>query len=191
MAKNEKYAEQKEAEDYAKMEDLNRFLKLSDFGRAPEKYHIDCSGTTKKGEEVYIELKDRTMRYKPDGTLIGISKKSGREYQCKTLYIEDHKYRDMLLDFDIKGVIPLYVNFLMDDVAIVYDLSHLMTSPTSVVKKIWSELNQKKEHSKRLELSLSDACIYQKNKNNQWETKQLSEWKRKKDCGTGNSSLNG
>lgn len=143
---NEQYANTSEQQDYEKLQDLNRLLKIRELGKRPDKDTTDASGYTQDGQEVNIELKTRN---------IGIS-------TYKTIYIENHKVADMLLDYTIDHKIPLYINFLNDDYVVVFNLAKLRHRPRKVNKRIWSELYQAFEMAKREELRLEDAWIYQK-----------------------------
>lgn len=143
---NEQYANTSEQQDYEKLQDLNRLLKIRELGKRPDKDTTDASGYTQDGQEVNIELKSR---------YIGIN-------TYKTIYIESHKVADMLLDYTIDHKIPLYVNFLNDDYVVVFNLAKLRHRPRKVNKRIWSELYQAFEMAKREELRLEDAWIYQK-----------------------------
>lgn len=143
---NEQYANTSEQQDYEKLQDLNRLLKIRELGKRPDKDTTDASGYTQDGQEVNIELKSR---------YIGIN-------TYKTIYIESHKVADMLLDYTIDHKIPLYINFLNDDYVVVFNLAKLRHRPRKVNKRIWSELYQAFEMAKREELRLEDAWIYQK-----------------------------
>lgn len=143
---NEQYANTSEQQDYEKLQDLNRLLKIRELGKRPDKDATDASGFTADGHEVNIELKSRN---------IGIN-------TFKTIYIESHKVADMLLDYNIDHKIPLYINFLNDDYVVVFNLAKLRHRPRKVNKRIWSELYQAFEMAKREELRLEDAWIYQK-----------------------------
>ncbi len=143
---NETYAINTEQQDYEKLQDLNRLLKIRELGKRPDKDTTDASGYTQDGQEVNIELKSRN---------IGIN-------TFKTIYIENHKVADMLLDYIIDHKIPLYINFLNDDYVVIFNLAKLRHRPRKVNKRIWSELYQAFEMAKREELRLEDAWIYQK-----------------------------
>ena len=90
---------------------------------------------------------------------------SGETYTADTLYIEAHKAGDLFLDYICDEKIPIYINFLNDDIVILYNLSRLKHRPTEVAKRIHSKLYQGFELAKREELSLEDAWIYKKENN--------------------------
>lgn len=143
---NETYAINTEQQDYDKLQDFNKYLNLRELGKRPDKDTTDASGYTEDGHEVNIELKSRN---------IGIN-------TFKTIYIENHKVADMLLDYTIDKKIPLYINFLNDDYVVVFNLAKLRHRPRKVNKRIWSQLYQAFEMAKREELRLEDAWIYKK-----------------------------
>lgn len=143
---NENYAITSEQQDYEKLRDFNKLLKIRELGKRPDKDTTDASGYTQDGQELNIELKSR---------YIGIN-------TYKTIYIESHKVADMLLDYTIDKKIPLYINFLNDDYVVVFNLAKLRHRPRKTNKRIWSELYQAFEMAKREELRLEDAWIYQK-----------------------------
>lgn len=164
--KNTDFAKNEEKRDYELMVDFNSILGLRELGRTPEKHTTDASGYTTDGRYLNIELKSRNMRLLNGGTkVLGTStSKDGRTYHytADTLYIEAHKAGDMYLDYQIKDEIPMYINFLEDDVVVVFNLTRLKKRPKTIIKKIWSELYQAFELAKRELLSLDDAWIYQK-----------------------------
>lgn len=143
---NENYAITSEQQDYEKLRDFNKLLKIRELGKRPDKDTTDASGYTQDGQELNIELKSRR---------VGIN-------TYKTIYIENHKVADMLLDYTIDNKIPLYINFLNDDYIVVFNLAKLRHRPRKTNKRIWSELYQAFEMAKREELRLEDAWIYQK-----------------------------
>lgn len=167
---NQDYANEKESECYEKMRRFNEFLHLLNLGQAPPKHHFDASATTPTSRYVEIELKDRNQNLLKADKYFAISgcSKEGKSYTATTLYIENHKVADLLMDYVANDSIPLYINFLNDDVVIVFNLSQIKHRPQTVSKRIKSELYQSFEFGKRMELQLEDAYIYQL-KNNEWK----------------------
>ena len=143
---NRDYAFKKEDEDYILLKDFNKVLKLTELGKCPEKYTTDASGYTTDGRYLNIELKSRDIDINT----------------FSSLFIEAHKAGDMLLDYVCEDKIPLYINFLNNGYVVLYNLSRLKHRPKKVFKKAYSKLYEGFELSKREELLVSDAWIYQK-----------------------------
>ena len=143
---NRDYAFKKEDEDYLLLKDFNKVLKLTELGKCPEKYTTDASGYTTDGRYLNIELKSRDIDINT----------------FSSLFIEAHKAGDMLLDYVCEDKIPLYINFLNNGYVVLYNLSRLKHRPKKVFKKAYSKLYEGFELSKREELLVSDAWIYQK-----------------------------
>lgn len=156
MRKNKEFADRFEEEDFKLLEDFNQVLNLKELGQCPYSHHSDASGITTDGKVISIELKRREQNLLDNVTI------SGKTYTASTLYIETHKVGSMLMDYVYCGITPLYINFLNDGVVVVHNLVKLSKIPNSVCKKIYSNLYQSFELSKRLELPLMDAWIYRK-----------------------------
>lgn len=83
----------------------------------------------------------------------------------KTLFIESHKYLELLLEAKYNNREPLYVNFLHDAV-VIFNLNKLKHRPNFKIYNIKSEgyeVNQLQE--RRYQLSFDDAVIYKKENN--------------------------
>ena len=160
---NNEFADMKENEGYEKLKDFNSYLKLIELGRYPEKHTSDASGVTTDGRYLNFEIKIRNQTL-INGILSGVTT-DNKTYTGTTLYIEAHKVGDLLLDYICDKTIPLYINFLNDGYVVLYNLSALKHRPTKVAKRIYSKLYQGFELSKREELLLDDAWIYQKENN--------------------------
>lgn len=156
---DKEYGNRQELEDFLLLEDFNSVLKLNELGRCPQKHTTDASGYTTDGRLLNIEIKKRNMNLMNDFIL------SGKTYTADTLYIEAHKAGDLFLDYICNEKIPIYINFLNDDVVILYNLLRLKHRPTKVAKRIHSKLYEGFELAKREELSLEDAWIYKKENN--------------------------
>lgn len=158
---NRDYAFKKEDEDYILLKDFNHdVLKLTELGQTERNESSDASGYTTDGRLISIELKQRNLQLS-GLTLIGTTSE-GKSYTADTIYLESHKLGDMLLDYLIDKKIPLYINFMQNDYVLLYNLSTLKNRPKKVCKKIYSKLYQGFELSKRQELPLKDAWIYQR-----------------------------
>lgn len=161
---NREYAYAKEITDFELLTQFNDYLKLVELGKCKENYHSDASGVTTDGREINIEIKQRNQVLLDNLTISGVTK-AGKTYTANTIYAEAHKCGDMLLDYVCEQKEPLYINFLLNDIVIVYNLAHLKHRPTKVAKKIYSELYQSFELAKREELQIEDAYIYKKENN--------------------------
>ena len=164
---NKEFADEREKTDFELFEDFNEYLKLIELGKCPEKHHTDASGETRDGRLINAELKSRNQVLLPNLKISGRTT-DGKDYTANTIYIEAHKAGDMLLDFVAEGKEPLYINFLLDNVVIVYNIAKLRHRPNKVAKRIYSKLYQGFELAKREELLIRDAWIYKKI-NNEWK----------------------
>jgi hypothetical protein len=136
-----------------------------DLERIIGKEHRDFTGYTinKLGEKTRwnIELKNRKLILQDDGRISGCTSK-GNVYIDETLYIENHKITDLLLD-RIIGFEPLYINFTLNGYTIVYNLAKLTKRPEKTIKKnIYSKGYEKMEDGRRQGLYLKDAAIFNK-----------------------------
>lgn len=166
MAMDKTFVNKMEKTDYERLQEFNTFLQLTKLGKAPEKFYADASGVTKDGKIVLIELKARKQLYQ-DGYISGCTL-SGKSYTADTIYIESHKYADLLLDWVCLKKEPLFVN-LLENAVIIFNLRKLTKRPKKVHKRIFSRLYQSFEIADREELSLKDSYIYQKNNEGNWE----------------------
>lgn len=146
------YFEEKEKEDFTELTKLNEdVFHLNNIGRTPQLHHTDASGLTKDGRVINIELKQRDFDM----------------YTYKTLYIDDHKCCNLLMDFVVLKYIPIYINFMTDDTAIVFNLSRLRKRPKITKQRTYSKGKQAYEYNDKQELYVEDAYIYKKdNKGN-------------------------
>lgn len=162
---NNEYVDQQETQDYQKLIQFNKKLKLANLKPAPKGHYCDAFAM-KNDNKVNIELKTRLQEliivnngYKIKGKL-----ENGGEYVDDSLLIESHKIADLLLDYVILGIVPLYVNFL-DNCTIVFNLSKLRHRPRKKHIRAFSKWKDSFEIQDRLCLSLKDAYIY----NNKYE----------------------
>ena len=162
----ETFVNRMENEDFKRFQDFNEYLQLKNIGRCPEKYHADASGITKDGKVCLVELKARKQLY--DNGIISGCTLSGNSYTADTIYIESHKYADLMLDYVCLKKEPLFVN-LLENAVIIFNLRKLKQRPKKAHKRIFSRLYQSFEIADREELSLKDAFIYTKNNEGKWE----------------------
>ena len=148
------YFEEKETEDFKELTKLNEdILHLKNLGRTPQLHHTDASGLTKDGRVINIELKQRYFDMD----------------KFNTLYIEDHKCCNLLMDFVVLKFVPIYINFMTDDTAIVFNLSRLRKRPKITKDRSYSKGKQVYEYSDKQELYVEDAYIYKKDNNGKYK----------------------
>ena len=164
--KNENFANSQEKRNIELLNDFNNFLNLQCLEKCPKGHYVDASGVTKNNQFLNFELKIRnqTLKQKEDGTLyvIGVSEKTNKPYSADTLFIEAHKSSSLFLDYVMLDYLPMYINFLNDDVVVVYNLLKLNKRYEKEHHRIWSELYQSFEIADRELLALEDAFIYKK-----------------------------
>lgn len=148
------YFEEKEEEDYKEFTKLNEdIFHLNNIGRTPKLHHTDASGLTKDGRVINIELKQRTFDMDT----------------YKTLYIDDHKCCNLLMDYVVLKFIPIYINFMTDDTAIVFNLSRLSKRPKITKQRTYSKGKQAYEFNDKQELYIENAYIYKKDNNGNYK----------------------
>ena len=164
------YFDINEVNDYALLTTFNEKTKVFDkLVQTPPMHYIDASAhtLTKLGEErtFSIEIKNRNQRLLGDLTVSGLTRE-GKVYTASTIYIESHKVADLLLDYLYLHQDPLYINFLVDGSVMVHNLSRLSERPKKSKEKAIKSLGYKKfEITKRYELKVEDAAIYDKTGN--------------------------
>lgn len=172
---NKNYFVEKENENWKLLCDFNEHTHLFDeIGRMNEYYHTDATGRTetKLGEQrmFNIELKIRNV------TLTKSGKFMGDKFNENTLYIESHKIADLLLD-QVIGYEGLYVNFLNNNVVVIFNVGKLKVRPKLEKKRIPSKGYQGFEMAFREGLHINDAAIYKdyklvKRTGEEWKTTQ-------------------
>lgn len=155
---NDKVFSSKEDEGWDRLVALNEktgWFKV--LGRAPKLNHFDASAQT-GSRKFAIEIKTRDMTLSDDGGVVGLS--NGKPFTGRTLYIEDHKLVELLLDAVVEGWTPLYVNFLKDGHVVIFNLLSLKKKPM-VTKRMGMLSNGygAVEMSARKGLWLEDAYI--------------------------------
>lgn len=154
------YFEENEKNDLKKLFELNEKAHIfSSITPSKEKHYTDATGFT--ADRLFnIELKNRNQILLRDGRISGCSQ-SGKDYIDETIFIEDHKLSDMLLDWLCNGLEPLYINFLSNGWIIIYNLSKLTVRPKKYLNmKINSKGYRSMEFGNRQGLYLIDAAVY-------------------------------
>lgn len=154
------YFEENEKNDLRKLFELNEKAHIfSSITPSKEKHYTDATGFT--ADRLFnIELKNRNQILLKDGRISGCSQ-SGKDYIDETIFIEDHKLSDMLLDWLCNGLEPIYINFLSNGWTIIYNLSKLTVRPKKYMNmKINSKGYRSMEFGNRQGLYLIDAAVY-------------------------------
>lgn len=174
---NDSYFKTNEREDMKLLYDFNLHTNLfSNLTQAPYKAHADATAETvsRLGEKRFfnIEIKRRNAILLDDGRI------SGKTFIDDTIIIESHKYADLVLD-KLNGFEALYVNFLENNVVIIYNLNKLTIRPQSMKKFIKSNGYESYEIASRQGLYIVDAAIYKDYKlvkriGEEWKTQESS-----------------
>lgn len=173
MDKN--YFDTNESNDMKLLYDFNLHTNLFS-GLNPSEYSHFSDATaytiSRLGEErkFNIEIKKR------NAVLLKSGKVSGATFVDDNIIIESHKACDLLLD-NINGYEPLYINFLDNNVVVIYNLNKLSIRPQSMKKFIKSNGYQGFEIASRQGLNIKDAAIYKdyqlvKRIGEEWKTTQ-------------------
>lgn len=117
------------------------------------------------------------MPTEPKSQIDAIAMKGGRNFaieikhrlipvdRYKSIMIEDYKYLELLQEYQFNNREPLYINFLHDNVVVIFNLSKLSAKPKLRIMNIKSEgYGTMQQQERRYMLDLSDACIYKDNK---------------------------
>lgn len=173
MDKN--YFDTNESNDMKLLYDFNFHTNLFS-GLNPSEYSHFSDATaytiSRLGEErkFNIEIKKR------NAVLLKSGKVSGATFVDDNIIIESHKACDLLFD-NINGYEPLYINFLDNNVVVIYNLNKLSIRPQSMKKFIKSNGYQGFEIASRQGLNIKDAAIYKDYKlvkriGEEWKTTQ-------------------
>lgn len=159
------YFQENETNDLKKLIELNEkahiFVSITP---SKEKHHTDATGYS-ADRRFNIELKNRNQVLLNDGRISGCSQQ-GKDYIDDTVFIEDHKLSDMILDWLCYGLEPLYINFLANGWVLIYNISKLSIRPKKYLNmKINSKGYRSMEFGNRQGLYLKDAAIYDNNYN--------------------------
>lgn len=155
-------SEEKCYEKFVEWQNQTKFF--NEFGRVPKCHWSDASGITEDDFLFNIELKDRDQVLCRSGNISGCTKVTNKTYKDNTIIIEGHKMADLLLDYINEGIIPLYMNFLHNDVVILYDLTKIKHPKKKRFTTIRSKGYGKMEADYRFELPLKDAAIFKAGK---------------------------
>lgn len=172
---NKNYFDTNESNDMKLLYDFNLHTNLFS-GLNPSEYSHFSDATaytiSRLGEErkFNIEIKKR------NAVLLKSGKVSGATFVDDNIIIESHKACDLLLD-NINGYEPLYINFLDNNVVVIYNLNKLSIRPQSMKKFIKSNGYQGFEIASRQGLNIKDAAIYKDYKlvkriGEEWKTTQ-------------------
>ena len=135
------YFDRMEIEDFNKLKEINEDLKwFTKLERNTLFDRIDIEAKDRKGRRVNIELKSRN---------ISIDK-------YDTIYIEEDKYKHLLMKWENDGEIPLYINFFNNGVG-VWDVRKF-PNPDTVNVTIYNKGRQTIENVNRYILPV-DGCI--------------------------------
>lgn len=173
MDKN--YFDTNESNDMKLLYDFNLHTNIFS-GLNPSEYSHFSDATaytiSRLGEErkFNIEIKKR------NAVLLKSGKVSGATFVDDNIIIESHKACDLLFD-NINGYEPLYINFLDNNVVVIYNLNKLSIRPQSMKKFIKSNGYQGFEIASRQGLNIKDAAIYKDYKlvkriGEEWKTTQ-------------------
>lgn len=172
---NKNYFDTNECNDMKLLYDFNLHTNLFS-GLNPSEYSHFSDATaytiSRLGEErkFNIEIKKR------NAVLLKSGKVSGATFVDDNIIIESHKACDLLFD-NINGYEPLYINFLDNNVVVIYNLNKLSIRPQSMKKFIKSNGYQGFEIASRQGLNINDAAIYKdyqlvKRIGEEWKTTQ-------------------
>ena len=135
------YFDRMEIEDFNKLKEINEDLKwFTKLERNTLFDRIDIEAKDRKGRRVNIELKTRN---------IAIDK-------YDTIYIEEDKYKHMIMKWENDGEIPLYINFFNGGVG-VWDLRNF-PNPQITNVRIYNKGRQTIENVNRYILPVK-GCI--------------------------------
>ena len=168
---NRKYATDKEQTGFEKLLDFNQLLNLKELRQTTEGDYRDATGitiTTNQKVNIENKVRNQTLFYRDGKPYISGITSSNSPYSADSIYIESHKAADLLMDWITLDFIPLFINYLSDNIVVVFNLSKLKNRPKSRHLRIYSSLYQSYEEADRLELQLQDAFIYEKYKNNKY-----------------------
>lgn len=150
-----KFADRQEADGFKLLQKLNEdVFHLNNLNRRLEKTDkdpIDTSGLTSDNRTINMEIKIRDFDYN----------------KFPSLMIETHKAYSLLYEYIQYGRIPLYVNFLTDGSALVFNLLKIPEDKQRMKRLdgVESKLYQDKESSYKLFFDKSVGKHYVKDAN--------------------------
>ena len=146
------YFDRMESEDFNKLKEINEDLKwFTKLERNTLFDRIDIEAKDRNTRSVNIELKTRNM--------------SIDKYD--TIFIEEDKYKHMMMKWENDGEIPLYINFFNGGIVGVWDLRKF-TKPEIINVRIYNKGRQTIENVNRyilpvkgcIKLGRGDECRY-------------------------------
>lgn len=142
------YFETNEKNDLQMLYEFNYKTKLFD-SITPTKEKAQIDATAKRNNrEFAIEIKHRYINLE--------------KYQ--TIFIEDYKLAEMMLEYTVNHREPLYINFLADGHIVIFNLAKLKEKPRQRIANIKSEGYDKMQcQERRYLLPIKDAVIYKDN----------------------------
>lgn len=162
------YYTEEELKDYELLKDFNNnMLNLNRLGQTPQKYYYDASGYTSTNQYVEMELKNRNGELLSNNRQVKLYKaKTNTPYTVSTIYIEPQHYSRLKDDYEWdNNIVPLYINYLNDDITLVWNLSTLKKKPDwKWATDVWDEGANKYKSEWRVLLPINEAYIYKNNK---------------------------
>lgn len=158
MKKNTEFFQTSEQTCWNKLQKLNEkhhyFTSLGQTSNGTEHTHWDASGVTADGRKVLIELKNRNAVLTPTATL------SGTNFNADTILIEHSKVAILLMEHNINGFTPLYINFLADGNVLIHNLLHLSGYKTLEFGNVTNNgYGGVETNARRLGLYIKDAKV--------------------------------
>lgn len=163
MIKDKGYCDEMEIHDGQLLQAFNEQMKFfNDLTPYPKGTPCDFHGKdTRSGRTTHIELKSRNTNLE-------------QIRRWRTVFIEPSKYAYLVKIMQsgcTYNEIPLYINFVNDGV-IIYNFNNrlnVILTPNVEIKNPILGV----EHEGRIELSINQATIYQKDKNGQYKQVQV------------------
>lgn len=135
-------------------EKVNYFV---EYQKNPRFSNTDVSGSTIDGRLINVELKNRNLKLLPNGDV------SGFTFIDHDVFIEDYKVAELLLDYVHEGLEPLYLNFLHDDIALLWNLAKVKNVRKKKEVNVNNKGYGKMEKCYRMGLYAVDAAIFKNN----------------------------
>lgn len=141
---DEKYFNENEQNDLQLLYEFNTQTRLFD-SITPTKVKAQYDATAvHKNRNFAIELKKRNIKL---GTF-------------PTIMIEDYKFLELLMTKQFENKEPLYINILLDDTIVIYNLAKLKHKPKFKNLPIQSKGYEKEQYERRYYLPIEDGVIY-------------------------------
>lgn len=141
---NKTYFNENEQNDLQLLYQFNEKAKVFDeIIPTKEKAQYDAI-CTHKNRQFAVELKNRNLKLD----------------SFKTIMIEDYKYLELLLVKQFEGKEPLFINFLLDDTVLIFNLDKVKNKPNFKNIPIKSNGYEKEQMERRYYLDIKDAIVY-------------------------------